>query len=667
MFKDDYTKEMEHIKLDEQLKAEIFSELNAGGENMERKKKQINSRNIWRIGFAACAALAIVLSVMFIPKSGGGSTVINTAVNTTASSYNEIFNMITKYQDENKYELYYRHSSDDMALIDFMDAGAPQEGATNSNTGSAASNTATLYSNKTEASSKEDFSETNIQVEGVEESDIVRTDGKYIYAMSNGKIGIISADKGNLETVSTINLQITDTEYCNDFYLTDDYIVAIAQSRNLYYYYSYNSEGKPEIADSYARIIIIDITNPAEPKKVTETKQSGAYTDSRLIGKHLYLISEHRIVNSVSDIENPQSYVPYVTQDNQSTTVPASCIRICETNNFNPIYTVVGGYDITNGNMLSVQSLLGGSSTVYCNQNNLLTTLAYYEDDGAYTVISCFGIKDGNVSYKTSGKVEGTLLNQFSMDEHKGNFRFVTTVQKLSTTYYENGDYSVTESAPTACLYVLDENLEQIGALENVSKNEKVYSVRFMGDIAYFVTFRQTDPLFSVDISDPTAPKILSALKIPGFSNYLFPYGDGKLLGLGMDANEKTGRTTFLKLSMFDISDPANVTENNKLILENAQYSPALYNHKASLIDSDKNLIGFFADGYSYPNASLNYMIFNFTDEGFNKLYEIPIKIKGNYENIRGLFIGDYFYLLTYNIVTGYSLEDFSVISDTTF
>ena len=114
-----------------------------------------------------------------------------------------------------------------------------------------------------------------------------------------------------------------------------------------------------------------------------------------------------------------------------------------------------------------------------------------------------------------------------------------------------------------------------------------------MGDIAYFVTFRQTDPLFSADLSDPYNPKIIGELKIPGFSEFLFPYGEGKLLGLGNDADENSGRVKGLKLSFFDINDPSNVTELNKTVLNRLNYSPALSNHKAALISVKKNLIGF--------------------------------------------------------------------------
>jgi uncharacterized secreted protein with C-terminal beta-propeller domain len=139
-------------------------------------------------------------------------------------------------------------------------------------------------------------------------------------------------------------------------------------------------------------------------------------------------------------------------------------------------------------------------------------------------------------------------------------------------------------------LYVLDADLQVAGSITDLAQDEVIYSARFDGDIGYFVTFRQVDPLFAVDLSNPKAPVVLSALKIPGFSEYLHLWSDGRLFGLGRDADVETGRAGRMKLSMFDTSDPADVTERKTLLLD-SDYSAALYNHKAILISRDKNLI----------------------------------------------------------------------------
>ena len=176
--------------------------------------------------------------------------------------------------------------------------------------------------------------------------------------------------------------------------------------------------------------------------------------------------------------------------------------------------------------------------------------------------------------------------------------------------------------------------------------------MRFMGDAAYFVTFRQVDPLFSADVSDPYNPKIIGSLKIPGFSNYLFPYGD-KLLGIGRNADERTGRAEGMKLSMFDISDPANVTEGSKTDVP-ASNSEALYNHKATIADFGKNIIGF----PTFGDTGLNYFVYSYEDGKFVQKLKAWLDITRNQE-CRGLYIGKVFYIASYYELQYYNLDTF--------
>ena len=181
-----------------------------------------------------------------------------------------------------------------------------------------------------------------------------------------------------------------------------------------------------------------------------------------------------------------------------------------------------------------------------------------------------------------------------------------------------------------------------------------------MGDTGYFVTFRETDPLFSVDLSDPANPKILGELKIPGFSEYLHPYGENQLLGIGMEVDEKTAVTSGMKLSMFDISDNTNVLEKNKYNMENAFGSDALYNYKAVLIDADKNIIGFSA----YEEGSECYYLFSYDEEkGFECLMKEHVNGDG-FSSARGLYIGKVLYVVKGNIIEAYSLETYKKIND---
>ena len=218
-------------------------------------------------------------------------------------------------------------------------------------------------------------------------------------------------------------------------------------------------------------------------------------------------------------------------------------------------------------------------------------------------------------------------------------------------------------------VYVLDENLKVTGKIEGLAEEERVYSARFMGNIGYFVTFRQVDPLFSVDFSNPKEPKILGELKISGFSEYLYFYGENLLLGIGYEADENTGRTEGIKLSMFDVSDPANVKEINKMVTE-YEFSEALYEHHSVLVSVSKNLIGFTAEDYDTNKANREYVTYSYGDEkGFKERFAVDISPTEEngwaYYNTRGTYINDTFYLLQHNgNVSAYELESGKKIED---
>ena len=170
------------------------------------------------------------------------------------------------------------------------------------------------------------------------------------------------------------------------------------------------------------------------------------------------------------------------------------------------------------------------------------------------------------------------------------------------------------------------------------------------------MTFRQVDPLFSVDLSDPADPKIIGELKLPGFSEYLHPYGDGLLLGIGMDVDESGTTTEGVKLSMFDILDPSSVQEVQNYVLED-MYGTNVYSYKAVFADVEKNLFGFTAYG-----SDTKYYLFSYDSE--NGFTEVFSKTMGGYGDIRGLYAGDTFYLVEGNTVESYTLSGFEKIDD---
>jgi uncharacterized secreted protein with C-terminal beta-propeller domain len=219
---------------------------------------------------------------------------------------------------------------------------------------------------------------------------------------------------------------------------------------------------------------------------------------------------------------------------------------------------------------------------------------------------------------------------------------------------FENHEYLDDETSNG--LYVLDSNLDVVGELSGLAKDEQVYSVRFSGDIGYFVTFRQVDPLFAVDLSDPQNPRMLSELKIPGFSQYLHVYGKGLLFGLCMEADDRTGMTTCMKMSMFDTSNPRDVREKDKLLLDSS-YSEALYNHKAILLLPDKNIIAFPADD--------GYAVYGYSEaKGFSK--RGSMKFDNAYQG-RGVLIEDVLYICTSEAIGVFELVQFTPIANVKF
>ncbi len=272
---------------------------------------------------------------------------------------------------------------------------------------------------------------------------------------------------------------------------------------------------------------------------------------------------------------------------------------------------------------------------------------------------------------EAEGTVKGTLRDDMAMNEYQGYLRLVTTVESQNVQEIKDDvtgevlGYDGMDRITTNSLYVLDEKLDVAGKIENLAKDELVYSARFMGDTGYFVTFRQTDPLFSVDLSDPKQPKVLGELKISGFSEYLHFYREDLLLGIGMEADENTGVTEGLKLSMFDISNPADVKEQSRQNLSDYHYAQALYEYKAVLIDTEKNIFGFQAEGYGEEMKN-SYLLYSYEDGAFKEVLSIDCSDSDMYSwRVRGTYIGDCFYLMCANgRIEGYSLTDKNKITE---
>lgn len=527
-----------------------------------------------------------------------------------------------------------------------------------------------------------DYGETNVQVEFVDEGDIIKNDGRYLYQIVEGTYG--NNDGEEIQIVDTKDgltkvAGIKGFENIREFYLHEDKIVVI---ENLWTSYrsgndievSYKEESIEDIAvedvavndvmisgtyygsTAFSRIHVYDISDRSKPSKIHTFTIKGNYKTSRISDGYLYFFTGY----DTGRPENKKDYEAYIPMIN-GTLFGADSLYLPE-NSDATSYLMMLSIDMANPTEFTDKmAAVSWGNYYYVSGKNIYVADNQWagEQEGIQcdkTRIMKFSYEKGQIEAVCENVVDGTLLDQFAMDEYKGYFRMITTVQpyKLEKVVddvsgEEIGYYNWEYLPESNSVYVLDENLKVAGSIEGLAEEERVYSARFMGDTGYFVTFRQTDPLFSVDFSNPTVPKILGELKISGFSEYLHFYGEDLLLGIGYEADEETGRTEGIKLSMFDVSDPANVKETNKLVTD-YDYSDALYNHHSVLVSVSKNLIGFMAEQYDNKTVR-EYAAYSYqTENGFTKRFTVdcsPTEANGHrYYEGRGTYINDIFYML---------------------
>jgi uncharacterized secreted protein with C-terminal beta-propeller domain len=435
-------------------------------------------------------------------------------------------------------------------------------------------------------------------------------------------------------------------------------------------------EGNPE----ETWLTLYDVSDPSHPTLMTEFAQSGSYRTSRLYGERLYLISSYYLTYG-AERDQPATYVPQLGRGGGYELMAVADVRVMPSVQ-QPNYTVVTSYDLATQERIDQKAVLGEASTVYMSYDNLYLGSSIYSseesepyEESVYTVTDYInkqttqlvrvGINEGLLDVAAQCTFDGGLLNQFSLDEYEGNLRLAVTHENYSYRVLKDESHGVEsyqqdESVSTSAVYVFDQSMTIIGGIEGLAADERIYSVRFTGPVGYMVTYRQTDPLFALDLSDPTAPVITSELKIPGFSTYLHPFGEGRLLGLGYDADGSMTRG--MKLSMFDISDPFAVSE---LFAENVETysSEALYEHKAVLVDVERNIIGFPGDGNSYDGLQA-YFVYRYDDEGgFELRAQLELGMAtddssyGYNNSCRGLFIGEYLYVFSDAYLDVFDLE----------
>ena len=524
---------------------------------------------------------------------------------------------------------------------------------------------------------------TNVRTEGVEEADVVKNDGRYLYQkiyqekdhMLTQAIQIVDTKEGLKEVK-----RIEGFDNIQEFYIWEDTLVVIENK-----YLETMQTGTPVMeklmicgvedygsySNRYHEITFYNIKDRSMPYRIHTFTLKGSYDSSRISDGYFYGFSKF-YANPGEGEEDYAAYIPLV----DGVQLDAGQILLPEENEGN-CYLVLTSIDLKNPTkFVDTTAVVTDSDMYYVSSDNIYIadSLRFEEGTGRKTnqiSLLRFSYGKGKFALQAEGKVSGSLESSFSMDEYQGNLRMVTTVDeywfeelKDDRTGEVIGNHIAKEQRSNA-LYVLNQNLEMTGKIENLAQDERIYSARFLGGTGYFVTFRQTDPLFAMDLKDPKNPKILSELKVSGFSEYLHFYGEERLLGIGMEADVETGSTDGMKLSMFDISNPEAVQEIAKLPLKQYYESEALYNHRAVMISPETNIFGFEATGYKKGNYKRDYLVFSYENDKFVQKLKIETNNKyGEMYSLRGTFIEDVFYLLTrdgsvksYDLNTGEMLE----------
>ncbi len=442
-----------------------------------------------------------------------------------------------------------------------------------------------------------DYSNTNIQVQGVDEADLVKTDGKYIYSISQNRLLITdtTVEGNNIVTTLFKDEKVNPIEM-----MLDGKHLTVICRKVEYNTYDGTKDMRSIMPYYNSNVTIVNVYDISDVKNVVKLKtveMDGNYLTSRKVGNSVYVITNKYVVNNESvDIR------PMYKIDNVEKIIDYDKIFYFPGTNCST-YTMIGVIDLSNASInADVTSYLSSAQNVYMSLENLYITAitginnrTFIRDDEymSSTSIYKFSIKNDKIEFIARAELKGTTLNQFSMDEYNGYFRVTLNNSKDNS------------------LYVLDKNMNVIGKITGIAQGEKIYSTRFIKDRAYVVTFKTVDPLFVIDLKDPINPKILGELKIPGYSSYLHEYDENHIIGIGQDTTEvydkdKTGKiinTRYIingmKMAIFDVTDVNNPVQQFSMKIGNKNtYSDVLYNHKSFLFSKEKNLLAFPIDVY---------------------------------------------------------------------
>lgn len=501
-------------------------------------------------------------------------------------------------------------------------------------------------SDGSDVASETDFTPTNIQEKGVDEADIVKTDGEYLYVATKNGIEIFKArpfEEFGMVATYTIDGGV------DEMFLHNNQLILLT---NAYDYVS---------GEQTVTVTAVDVNDPSSPNTLWAKKVEGSYLQSRLVDDVLHVVflayfprdnncwDESDLDELSSEISNRpiEEWLPkYSTGEEWS---PVRCVDFYKDDS-NSYDSLTGLMSLNLNNRSekeeSMTFIKGYSYEVYASTESVFLAS---NSEGGQTNVHRFAIKDSDNlhEYTSSGAVSGTVLNSFSMSEYKDTLRIATT----------NGDFLWSASDPSNNVYILDTtktNMPVVGEITGIAEGERIYAVRFIGNRGYVVTFKKIDPLFVLDLSDPKNPEIKGELKMPGYSTYLHPLGEDHLIGIGKDSDDMGDFAWFqgLKLAIFDVSDPSSPKIVDDLIIgSRGTESQALDDHHAFTFDPETGLLALPVTLYEGSSGGSDYGEFQYdgvhmyslsATEGIETVAAIPITSASPWQNVyRTLMIGD--------------------------
>lgn len=574
---------------------------------------------------------------------------------------------------------------------------------------------------------KNNYSKTNEQTEGVHEGDSVKTDGKYIYTLTekckkNGefaynKVVITEATNGNMKNISTIMFDektVGKQTSVREIYVENNRLVAIASTINRIATCGVVDDVIARNKKSKTYILIYDISDIKNPKLISKNNQDGSVAETRIVNGYLYTIS--------SWDADKDDCIPYVNEKK----VECKDIFIPDVSEDNS-YSIITSINIDTAKKIENSvSVLGSSSDVYVSGNNIYLISQVFDeedvsDDENYKAkidkyvknkkidlnkktkikyhyaldeikadtkkrqvkaikrsdkseIIKYSYKDGKITFIAGIGINGRIDDRFSLDEKDGYLRLVAHVSEGVTledsyVYYKDGKHvddecindKVITSTENNSVYTFDSAMKKKGEILGLAKNEDIYAARYLGNYGYFVTYEQTDPLFTVDFTDMANPKITGALKIPGYSDYLQMFDENNMLGIGVNDENEPSK---LKIDMYGISGKKAERKASYTVKKESD-SDALYDSKALLADSEKNIIGIpvYEDNYSdeYYSEDVYYYLFKYENNRFKQLLRLKLG-EQEYSDVRGFYIDNYLYVTDCSkAIWAVNMADYSV------